>query len=240
MTDLIFYQKVASLNKENHGKLRLKPIKNFAFSAKTNSVPLVVGEFIDAARELPILFVKGADESFLPVALLGLREAENLFVKADGRWAGRYLPAFIRRYPFVPAEAGDGQMLICFDENAECLSETEGDLLFDENGLSPVLKNVMALLQGYQDEALRTQAFCKRLADCNLLVESNAQARLGDGSDCRLSGFYVVDQNRLQVLDKEKIHAFFSSGELSLIYAHLHSLGNLQHLVEKLTAHVGH
>ena len=86
---------------------------------------------------------------------------------------------------------------------------------------------------------MRTQAFCKRLADCNLLVESNAQARLGDGSDFRLSGMYVVDQNRMQVLDRDKVHDFFSSGELGLIYAHLQSLGNLQLLVEKLAARLG-
>ncbi len=239
MTDLIFYQHVVSLDKEEHAKLKLDQVGNLDFSRKTNSVPLVMGEFVDTSRDLPIVFVKGADQSYMPVALLGLRESENLFIKPDGRWDGRYLPAFIRRYPFAPADTGDGKLLVCIDEKAQCLGVDDGEALFDENGPSPTLKNVIGLLQEYQEQALRTQAFCKRLADCNLLVESNAQARLGDGSDFRLSGMYVVDQNRLQVLDRDKVHDFFSSGELALIYAHLQSLGNLQQLVEKLAARLG-
>jgi len=239
MTDLIFYQRVVSLDKEEHGKLKLDQVRNLDFARKTNSVPLVMGEFVDASRDLPIVFVKGADQSYMPVALLGLRESENLFIKPDGRWDGRYLPAFIRRYPFAPADTGDGKLLVCIDEKAECLGVDDGEALFDENGPSSTLKNVIGLLQEYQEQALRTQAFSKRLADYNLLVESNAQARLGDGSDFRLSGMYVVDQNRLQVLDRDKVHDFFSSGELALIYAHLQSLGNLQQLVEKLAARLG-
>ena len=63
MTDLIFYQHVVSLDKEEHGKLKLDQIRNLDFARKTNSVPLVMGEFVDASRDLPIVFVKGADQS---------------------------------------------------------------------------------------------------------------------------------------------------------------------------------
>lgn len=242
MADLIFYQQVASLDKEKHGKLRLAQNRSLDFSRETNSVPLVAGEFVEAAREFPIGFVQAGDQSFLPVALLGLRKSENLFVKADGQWNGRYLPAFIRRYPFAPLEAGDGQMLVCVDEKAACLSE-EGDgvQLFAENGPSPVLTEMLTLLQEYQAQALRTQVFCQRLVECNLLVESDAHAKLGDGSDFfSLSGLYVVDQNRLQALTAEQVLAFFSAGEWGLIYAHLLSLGNIQQLAERLATRLSH
>lgn len=234
MADLIFYDKVVSLNSETHKDLRIKPLTGFAYAAHTNSVPLVAVEFGDAGREYPITFVKASDGMFLPVAILGLRENENLFVDAQGKWDARYLPAFVRRYPFVPADVGQEEVVICFDENAPCFSREEGDLLFQDGKPTPVMENMLNLMREYQTQALRTQDFCKHLQEYDLLVESNAQAQLPDGSTFRLNGLYSVDEQRLQKLDKDQVHALFSTGELGLIYAHLLSLGNLQRLMERL------
>ena len=50
----------------------------------------------------------------------GLRDGQNLFLDAQARWTGRYVPAFLRRYPFVFAAASDGQSLtLCIDEAHE-------------------------------------------------------------------------------------------------------------------------
>jgi len=94
---------------------------------------------------------------------------------------------------------------------------------------------VLAVVQDYQEQALRTQAFCQRLVDMNLLIESNAQAQLPDGESFRLSGLHVIDEKRLQVLDKTKVGELFNSGELALIYAHLMSLGNLPALLQRMS-----
>lgn len=238
MADLIFYDKVVSLNSETHKDLRIKPQSGFGYAAKTNSVPLVAIEFGDAGRDYPITFVKASDGMFLPVALLGLREDENLFVAEDGKWNARYIPAFVRRYPFVPADVGQAEVVICIDENAPCFSRTEGEPLFDGGKPTSILENMLNLLRDYQTQAQRTQDFCKRLLEYDLLVESNAQAQLPDGSTFRLNGLFAVDEQRLQKLDKDKVQALFSTGELGLIYAHLLSLGNLQGLMEKLSARV--
>lgn len=234
MADLIFYQKVVSLDSNAHKDLKVKPQTGFGFAAQTNSVPVVGLEFADVGREYPIAFVKGQDDVFLPVALLGLRDNENLFINEKGDWDARYIPAFVRRYPFVPADTGKGEVVICLDEAADCLSKDEGQALFEDGKPSAALQNVIKLMQDYQAHALRTQEFCKRLGEYNLFTESNAQANLPDGSTFRLSGLYVIDEKRLQVLDKDKIHGLVGNGELGLVYAHLMSLGNLQRLVEKL------
>lgn len=236
MAELIFYDKVVSLNSETHKDLRIKPQSGYGYAAKTNSVPLVALEFADAGRDYPIAFVKSSDRAFLPVALLGLREDENLFVGDDGRWDARYIPAFVRRYPFVPADVGQGEVVICIDEAAQCLSRHEGDLIFQGGKPGPHLDNMLNLMRDYQAQAQRTQEFCKRLEENGLLVESNAQAQLPDGSSFRLNGLFAVDEKRLQGLDKDKAYALFSTGELGLVYAHLLSLGNLQRLVDKLGA----
>ena len=235
MAEMMFYQNLVSLDSKAHGAMKVRQAGGLSFAAGCNSVPLVGQEFFDVAKELPIVFVKGGDGEFLPVALLGLRNNENLMINADGLWKGRYLPAFIRRYPFVPAQVKEGEMAICIDDAATCLSREEGEALFADDKPTPFLQGVIRLLQDYQVAAERTVAFSKGLRDSNLLIESNAEARMQNGESFRLSGLYVVDEKRLQVLDKERVHALFVSGELGLIYSHLLSLGNVQVLVEKLT-----
>ena len=234
MADLIFYERLISIDSKLHINLRIKPVDSFMFASKTNSVPIVGVEFIEVAREYPIVFVKGPDNAFLPVALLGLRENENLYVGNDGKWNSRYIPAFVRRYPFVPAEVNNSQIIVCFDEASEFISQTEGENLFDGDQPGKQLSQTIALLQDYQSQAMRTQKLCERLIENDLLVESNAQAELTDSSTFRLSSMFVIDEKRLQDLDKNKVHELFSSGELGLIYAHLMSLGNLQCLLKYL------
>ena len=234
MAELIFYQKVVSLDSNVHKDLKIKAQSGFAFATTTNSVPVVGLEFADVAREYPIAFVKGQDDVFLPVAVLGLRENENLYISEKGEWDARYIPAFVRRYPFVPADTGTGEVVICIDEAASCISKDEGQALFENGKPSAALQNTIKMLQDYQSHALRTQEFCKRLQEYNLFTESNAQANLPDGTSFRLSGLFVIDEKRLQVLDKEKVHGLVGNGELGLVYAHLMSLGNLQRLVEML------
>lgn len=236
MAEMLFYETLVALEAEAHAGLRFKTGSGFGYAAKTNSVPIVAVEMVDVARDYPIVFVKGADESFLPVALLGLRENENLMVSSTGEWVGRYIPAFIRRYPFVPAEVKSGELVVCLDEKAPGFNRAEGELLFAEGKPTPFLQGNLQLLQEYQSQAGRTATFSQHLKEYNLLIESNAEARTPDGASYRLNGLYVVDEKRLQVLDKDKVHALFTSGELGLVFAHLLSLGNLQRLVEKIGA----
>lgn len=75
------------------------------FAGETNSVILAGVEFSEAAKEYPIVFTQAGDK-VVPVALLGLRNEENLFVDGKGGWDGRYIPSFVRRYPFILAETG--------------------------------------------------------------------------------------------------------------------------------------
>mgnify|MGYP002144979420 CR=1 FL=1 len=69
--------------------------------------PLTVTEFANAALSFPIIFV--GDEK-TPVAALGLNAGENLFIDAEGAYdTGVYIPAYIRRYPFVFSRSDDGK-----------------------------------------------------------------------------------------------------------------------------------
>ena len=99
MATLLFYQKPVQLNSDVHLNTRLGSLAgDFSFSRETNSIPLAAVEFFDTAREYPIAFTGKEGGAMFPIALLGVRQDENLFVSAEGKWEGRYIPAFVRRH----------------------------------------------------------------------------------------------------------------------------------------------
>ena len=105
VAEVIFYEHPVALNRAEHKDLRLKSVPNMKFAMNTHSVPLTAVEFGLAARDLLIVFAGTDAASAGPIALLGLRQNENLYVDASGQWApNTYVPAFVRRYPFVLAE----------------------------------------------------------------------------------------------------------------------------------------
>ena len=87
---------------------------NYGFSSDANSVPLMAVEFPQAAAEYAIVFA-GSDDEVLPAVILGVRANQNLFLSDASAWGAKYIPAFVRRYPFVFSRSGD-QFLLCVDE----------------------------------------------------------------------------------------------------------------------------
>jgi hypothetical protein len=81
MTAFAFYRKVVALNSEVHRNLKFAVNEaNFSFARDTTAVLMAGVEFAEAAREYPIVFIRGQDQQMRPVALLGVRNGENLFV----------------------------------------------------------------------------------------------------------------------------------------------------------------
>src|SRR5438270_11761142 len=100
MSDVVYYEKPVLLDRERHKRLRVRPSSNFAFARKANSVYLAGIEFNEAMKEYAIVFTRAANGRVVPVAMLGLRGHDNLFIDEQERWDARYIPAFVRRYPF--------------------------------------------------------------------------------------------------------------------------------------------
>ncbi len=238
MKTLLFYDNVVVLNRDTHRDLRLKPQDNLKFAAETNCVPLALVEFGDVAREYPIVFAR-LPGGLVPVALLGLRDAENLYVTPEGKWDARYVPAFVRRYPFVAVQDNNApdKLLVCMDDKFPGFNTEEGERLFDENGAeTDFLKNALAFVQGYQNEAQRTAEFCREVEQLGLLNEMSAMAELNDGRKFRLDGLWVIDEAKLQALSAAAAVDLFRRGWMGLVYAQLLSLGHLRILLDRTAA----
>ena len=234
MSEMIFYERVVALNDQTHARLRVRPASSFAYAARTNSVPLLSSEFFECAREYPIVFARG-EAGPVAVALLGLREAENLYVGKDGIWDARYVPAFVRRYPFVPGKGAQGELLVCIDEASQCFDANEGEPLFMEGKPTPQLEHAMKFLAEFHQEAATTELLGRRLQELGLLRQADSVAQLNDGTQFRLNGLSVVDEAKLRALDRDTVQELFVSGGMAVIYAHLMSLGNLGALVDRLS-----
>ena len=238
MSDAVYYEKPVALDREKHRKLKVHATGSFGFAGKANSLYLAGVEFNEACKEFAIVFTRVGSGRTVPVAMLGLRARENLFVDAQGKWDANYIPAFVRRYPFVLAELpGRAEMAVCVDEAFTGLNSSKGEALFDAKGNdTPFLHNALDFLQRYQAEYLRTEAFCQRLEQAGLLMEMNAKADLVDGRSFTINGLLIVDEKKLLALPDSAALSLLHSGELHLISMHLVSLSNMQKLVDRMAA----
>ena len=239
MTTLLFYKKPVAINKAAHEKIKVAPRgDDYSFAANTNSVIVAGVEFAEIAKEYPIVFVNTGNDVTMPVTMLGLRNEENLFLDEDNSWKGRYVPAFVRRYPFVLAETGtEDNLTVCIDEAYKGYDAEEGVLLFDEAGEpSAELKSEMDFLTEYQRQFQRTTTFVERIKEADLLMDLSARVDMKDGRQFALSGLQVIDEKKLLQLDDEKVIEIFRAGEMAWIYSHLLSLSNIGRLVDMIPA----
>ena len=241
MAEMLFYQRPVPLNRGEHKDLRLKPVPGAKFAAKVHSIPLTGVEFPLAARDLPVLFAGPSADKAGPIALLGLREDENLFVDADGMWASDvYIPAFVRRYPFVLAEKPPGQpgddFAVFLDEAFEGFSQTEGERLFKEDGTdNEILTHAVNFLGEFQSHVGRTQWFMEQLRKHDLLEPQSIRLDKKDGGEgLNLNGLFIVSEERLRKLDAATAETFLKEGVFGWIYAHLVSLANIDRVTRRL------
>ena len=241
MAKLMFYERPVALNRERHAALKLAVMPDhFRFAANTNAVPIMSTEFAEAARDYPIVFVGEEGGPFSVAALVGLRDAENLMVDAEGRWErGTYVPAFARRYPFVLAKTDDSDRLtVCVDEVYAGLGTDEGEALFDAEGKeTPYLKRVLDFLQAFHTEAQRTTEFANRLKELGLLVSKVINVERKGQPRQSLRGLWIVDAAKLRGIDDARVGELYRNGYLRWIEAHLISLGSLARLVARLDEH---
>ncbi|MBA2962227.1 MULTISPECIES: SapC family protein [Ramlibacter] len=240
MAQMPWYEKPVLLNREKHRDRRIRAASGFSFARKANSLYLAGVEFNEACKEYAIVFTRLSGGKLAPVVVLGLRSGENLFIDEQERWKATYVPAFVRRYPFVLAELPGQQMGVCIDEGFEGVNTSEGDALFDAQGNNtPYLQNALEFLQRYQAEYVRTQAFCSKLEEAGLLTEMSARADLVDGRSFTVAGLMVVDEKKLMALPDATVLSLFRAGELHLVSMHLLSLSNLQRLVDRMAQRGG-
>jgi hypothetical protein len=223
------YKTPEVFNKDMHGQLTYATQNDYAYAKAQTAVPLLSEEVAEASAYYPIVFA--TDGSARPLALLGLKE-QNLYLDAGNRWTAEYIPAFIRRYPFVFGHGTENtqQLHLAIDRSAPHFAG-QGDPLFTPEGEpSAVATNAMSFLTQYQAASQRTEAAHQPLLEAGVLVAKDLNQQIGDQTHM-IGGFSVIDQRKLNALSDETLARWARSGLLATVYAHWTSLRHLQKLV---------
>ena len=235
----LFYKKVVPLNKEVHGDLYIEGIEGYAHTKETNSIYIAAIEFLQVSREYPIVFAKTAEGSVFPVALLGLEQNKNLFVDDKGDWTADYVPAYVRRYPFILATSDDNKdnFAVCVDESYPGFNTAkEGKALFDDKGeQSDILDQAVDFLKDYQSHVQLTTLFCESLSKLDILEPMQANIERASGEKTSLGGFMGVNREKLKAIKPAKLAELLKTDQLELIFAHLASLSNLNALMKRIS-----
>lgn len=228
----LFFKRISGVNPQAHGHLRLDRSAGFAFAAAAQSVPLALTEFEAAAQHYPILFTSGATP--VPVALLGLRDGENLFVRPDGSWApDAYVPAYARAFPFIFVEDAQTKTLfVGMEPDADHIRTETGQPLFEDGRPSPTLNETVAFCQAFRESVLAAASFGRALEAAGLLEDEEATVNFTVGGTARIRGFKLLKPEKLALLDDATFLEWRQMGWIAAIYAHIHSAGRWARLIE--------
>ncbi len=226
---VLFYGRPEPLTAQLHGALGVNRTDTpFAFVGQTHLIPLTVTEFAPASLSYPIIFV---GDQKTPLAVMGLRTGENLFVSPKGELRpDAYVPAFARRYPFVFANDDANQtMILCVDRDAPIVSENADVPFFTNGEPSEYTKNALQFCNDFETERRRTESFVQLLQDLDLfsIRESVYRPQGADGTPGqpqRIAEFWAVDEEKLNKLPAEKLVELRDNGALAQIYCHIVSL----------------
>jgi hypothetical protein len=245
----LFYTAPVPLDGKKHGKLGLKRNFGFGFSRDVNAVPINMIEMPQICHYYPIAF--SPDNNATPVAILGLRDNENLFIDEQGRWEeSTYIPAYIRRYPFIFSELpGHEKLTLCVDMNSKIIEEPKVKVIkmpdgteklenaeqlffdyYDDKQPSNLSKTALEFCKSYHAAAQQTMEFSQALAKSGLLTDRAAQINIAGNRRINFSGFKVVDEEKLAELKDKDFLEWRKKGWLPFLYAHLFSGAQWQKL----------
>lgn len=240
--NVLFYKNPQPLNPEQHAGLGVKKIDQpFGFLRTAHAVPVTVTEFGMAATSYPIIFV---GEQQTPIAAMGVRQNENLFVRDDGNTElDYYVPAFVRRYPFVFANDNNSdRLLLCVDRDAPMVTNQPEVPLFENGEPSAFTQNAIEFCQEFERQRRATDEFVTIIRSMGLFDQKSIGFQPRDpqgnpvGEQQKIADYWAIDETKLGELSPEQFAELRANGALGAIYSHLISLLNWQRVIQRALA----
>lgn len=229
----LFYNDLMPLNSRDHASWKTRGIDSAQFLKGAHAIPLTVDEFVEAHRDLPIVFSSGPDP--LPLALMGLNEGVNTYVDDKGKINDPvYLPAYVRRYPFMLAKLTPDatELSLCFDPTSEAVGAfSDGEPLFGgDSQPSDNTKRILEFCDSFEQAGMRTKAFIEELKANDLLMDGEISITLNDRPDQPFTyrGFQMINREKLAEIPGDKLETWNKNGFLMIVHAHLFSLDQMR------------
>ena len=225
---LLVYSNVAPISSERHANWFVEDKEDYEYTQGLNFVPILIAEFAQVSINYPIVFAVGDTETPMPVAILSIEKGINSYLNDNNQWDSEYVPAFLRRYPFVFTRSQDEQeYYLSIDEDYKGFNQEEkGHPLFsDEKEPGNITKEMHSFSTQYQIEHTKTMEFCVKLHELNLFDRKQVSSTGQDEKEeIKLSGFYTVDRTRISTLRESLILELVKDGSYEKICNHLSSL----------------
>jgi hypothetical protein len=217
---------------QRHATMKWRRPQSFDFARNRIAVPLSGFELADAALAFPLAFLRDGDSYFV-AALLGVQQDHNLFVDGGGRWLGRHVPAVFRSYPFAMGLTGQGQPVLCVDEDSGLVSEgSAGEAFFTpEGGVSAALQPVVSFLEEVQHGNTVVRAACASLQQAGLIEPWPLAMKRGD-RETKLEGLFRINETALAALPDAQFLELRKHGALAAAHTQLLSMRNMSRLAE--------
>ena len=225
--------KPVQLDNNTHRDLRIVTTRGAAWGDDLMTTPVFPNEFRDAQAYYPIVF-QPADNGpgMQPVALLGLRNGENLFLEAHG-WDAPYIPLALERGPFMIGRAG-AEMTIHVDLDSPRIGHGEGEAVFMPHGAtSDYLERMNSVLAAIHTGVEATAPFVATLLRHDLIESFALDIQAADGSQNRLAGFSTINEDRLARLDAAAIAELHAQQWLPAIFMVVASMTHFRDLIER-------
>lgn len=237
--NVLFYKNPQPLNPEQHAGLGVKQIDEpFGFLRTAHAVPVTVTEFGMTAASFPIIFV---GDDYTPVAVMGVRQGENLYVTDKGQTEPDfYVPAFVRRYPFVFANDSQGdRLLLCIDRDAPMVTNQPDVPLFENGEPSGFTQNAIEFCQEFERQRRSTAEFTALIKRMGLFEQKSVAFQPRDlqgnpnGEQQKIADYWAIDEEKLNALSDEQFKELRANGAHGAIYAHMISLLNWQRVIQR-------
>jgi len=236
----VLYSELVPLNSNDHLGWKGRTTDKAPWVANQHAIPLTVEEFPLAQRDFPIVFSSG--DRPVPLALMGLNEGVNVFFDDDGAPIGTpYVPAYIRRYPFLLAklQQDSENLSLCFDPSSGLVGDfDEGNPLFgDDKQPSEHTQALLQFCEKFEEAGNKTQLFMDELTKADLLMDGEISIQRRDNPDQPFTyrGFRMINQEKLRELRGDQLRKWNENGLLPLIFAHLFSLELMRTIFAKQT-----
>jgi len=222
------------LNKAVHLNTKVNISRSFDHVRNQHLTSLCIHEISQAAAYYPVVFVKSTEtDEFKLVAALGLQTGENLFYQM-GIWRESYIPLNVLRYPFgaIGGNEDEKGFTVCIDSNSDCVNESQGQALFNEDGSqSEYLSEMIKFLTDVITKEMITKKFIDEMVALDLLKENTFTLTTITGDKHKIDGVYTIDEEKLKNLSDEQVLSFYKRGFFSTIYSHLTSLAQFNRLI---------
>jgi len=224
------FEKLVVLDKEKHKELKVSPLEDLKFAKDLSFVPLLANETRKVYELFPVVFTSDENPSLVLITSLG---DKNLAINDEGKYITRYVPAFLRRYPFSLVSSKDNpqEKIVLIDEGASSVSKTKGKQLFTKDAeQSEMLKNAIKFLTEFEKEHAKTLAIAKSIKESNILEDREISVGEGDSKKVLVKGFQVVNRDKLNKLDDATLAQWARMGVITFIDYHIESLSKIETL----------